>query len=45
MIIISDIIQRQAGYNERRKIEDLEDLYRRHGVLSKFNKLFIPKQK
>ena len=38
-------IERQAGFNERRKREQLGDLMRRHGVLSEFNKLFIPKKK
>lgn len=38
-------IERQAGFNERRKIEELGDLLRRNGVLSEFNKLFIPKEK
>ncbi len=38
-------VERQAGFNERRKIEELGDLLRRNGVLSEFNKLFIPKEK
>jgi len=38
-------IERQAGFNERRKIDELGDLLRRNGVLSEFNKLFIPKKK
>lgn len=38
-------IERQAGFNERRKIDELGDLLRRNGVLSEFNKLFIPKEK
>lgn len=38
-------IERQAGFNERRKIDELGDLLRRNGVLSEFNKLFIPKSK
>ncbi|MCR4307369.1 MAG: hypothetical protein NUV80_02325, partial [Candidatus Berkelbacteria bacterium] len=37
-------VERQAGFNERRKIEELGDLLRRNGVLSEFNKLFIPKK-
>lgn len=38
-------VERQAGFTERRKEEALGDLLRRNGVLSEFNKLFIPKQK
>ena len=38
-------IERQVGFNERRKREQLGDLLRRHGILSEFNKLFIPKKK
>ena len=38
-------VERQAGWNERRKREELGDLLRRNGVLSEFNKLFIPKEK
>jgi hypothetical protein len=34
---------RQEGYTERWKEEALGDLLRRHGVVSEFNKLFIPK--
>lgn len=37
-------IERQAGFNERRKIDELGDLLRRHGILSEFNKLFVPKK-
>ncbi len=37
-------VERQAGFTERRKIEALGDLLRRNGVLSEFNKLFIPKE-
>jgi hypothetical protein len=38
-------VERQAGFTERRKIEALGDILRRNGVVSEFNKLFIPKQK
>jgi hypothetical protein len=37
-------IERQAGFTERRKTDELGDLLRRNGVLSEFNKLFIPKE-
>jgi hypothetical protein len=38
-------VERQAGFTERRKIDELGDLLRRNGVISEFNKLFIPKEK
>lgn len=38
-------IDRQAGFTDRRKQEELGDILRRNGVLSEFNKLFIPKEK
>jgi len=37
-------VDRQAGWNERRKEEELGDLLRRNGVVSEFNKLFIPSE-
>ena len=36
-------VERQAGFTDRRKREELGDLLRRNGVISEFNKLFIPK--
>lgn len=38
-------VERQAGFNDRRLKEELGDVLRRNGVLSEFNKLFIPKEK
>ena len=38
-------VERQAGFTDRRRREELGDLLRRNGVLSEFNKLFIPKEK
>lgn len=38
-------VERQAGFTDRRKREELGDLLRRNGVISEFNKLFIPKTK
>lgn len=37
-------VERQAGFTDRRKREELGDLLRRNGVISEFNKLFIPKK-
>ena len=37
-------VARQAGFTDRRKREELGDLLRRNGILSEFNKLFIPKK-
>lgn len=36
---------RQEGYTERQKEEVLGDLLRRYGIVSEFNKLYIPKNK
>jgi len=38
-------VERQAGFTDRRKREELGDLLRRYGIISEFNKLFIPKEK
>lgn len=38
-------VERQAGFTDRRKREELGDLLRRNGIISEFNKLFIPKKK
>jgi hypothetical protein len=37
--------ERQAGYTERQRQEALGDLLRRYGIVSEFNKLFIPSDK
>ena len=35
-------VERQAGFTDRRKREEIGDLLRRNGIISEFNKLFIP---
>mgnify|MGYP001613979077 CR=1 FL=1 len=38
-------VERQAGFTDRRRREELGNLLRRNGILSEFNKLFIPVNK